>query len=122
MILVDTSVWISHFRDGNSELAKLLDSGEVLCHPFIIGELACGMIKNRHEILSLLNALPTAASVEHSEVLQFIENYALMGRGLGLIDINLLASALISVCNLWTIDKRLNATAAEFDIDFKPTL
>lgn len=91
MILVDTSVWVSHLRDGNVRLDRLLYNGDVVCHPFIVGELACGNLKNRTEILSLLQSLPMAVKAEHEEVLQFIENNQLMGKGLGYIDIHLLA-------------------------------
>ncbi len=75
MILVDTSVWVSHLRDGNSRLEQLLNDGEIVCHPFIIGELACGNIKNRKEILSLLGALPMVEQVDDEEILLFIEKW-----------------------------------------------
>lgn len=83
MILVDTSVWVSHFRQGNIKLERLLNDGMVASHPFIIEELACGNIKNRTEILSLLQALPMATQAEHEEVMKFIEDQHLMGKGLG---------------------------------------
>ena len=73
MVLVDTSVWVSHLREGSKELGRLLNDGDVMLHPFIIGELACGNIKNRHKVLSLLQLLPMVIQVEHEEVLQFIE-------------------------------------------------
>ncbi len=107
MILVDTSVWVSHLRNGNSKLEQLLNDGDVLCHPFIIGELACGSIKNRIEILSLLIALPKADLLDNEEVLLFIERNNLMGKGLGLIDIHLLASTVLSEVVLWTLDTKL---------------
>ena len=108
MVLVDTSVWVAHLRDGAIGLEALLNEGQVICHPFIVGELACGNLKNRSEILSLLRALPMAIHAEHEEVMQFIENYSLMGKGLGYIDMHLLASAILSKVPLWTLDKRLN--------------
>ncbi len=111
MILVDTSVWVSHLRDGNSKFEQLLTDGDVFCHPFIIGELACGSIKNRSEILSLLNALPKADILDDEEVLLFIERNDLMGKGLGLIDIHLLASAVLSEATLWTLDTKLKHEA-----------
>lgn len=111
MILVDTSVWISHLRNGNSNLEQLLNDGDVLCHPFIIEELACGNIKNRGEILSLLNALPNADILNDDEVLLFIERNNLMGKGLGLIDIHLLASTILSEAALWTLDTELKREA-----------
>ena len=89
MILVDTSVWIDHFRNGNAELGELLTSSEVMIHPFIIGELACGSMKNRKEILGLLNELPRADIAEHQEVLKLIEDRRLYGKGIGLIDAHL---------------------------------
>ncbi len=113
MVLVDTSVWIDHFKKGNTSLEKLLLDMEVVCHPFIIGELACGNLKNSKEILSLLHSLPTAPLLEHDEVLYFIERKKLMGIGIGLIDVHLLASAHLAHAPLWTIDKKLlNASDA----------
>ena len=107
MILVDTSVWIAHLRKGIPELAELLNRGEILCHPLIIGELACGNLKNRTEILSLLSALPMAISAEHHEAMRFIEKHNLMGKSLGYIDIHLAASAVLTNSPLWTLDKNL---------------
>ncbi len=113
MVLVDTSVWISHLRHGNVGLEKLLNASSVACHPFVIGELACGNLSNRAEILSLLQALPIATYVEHEEVLRFIGDNSLMGKGLGYIDMHLVASALLTNVPLWTQDKRLaNASRA----------
>ncbi|MEK6790901.1 MAG: type II toxin-antitoxin system VapC family toxin [Deltaproteobacteria bacterium] len=109
MVLVDTSVWVAHFRAGDSELERLLNHGQVICHPFVVGELACGNLKNRTEILSLLQALPTALVLDHDEVLRFVDTHRLMGRGLGYIDIHLLASAMLTNASLWTLDKRLGA-------------
>jgi predicted nucleic acid-binding protein len=111
VVLVDTSVWVSHFRETQIDLVRLLNVGEVACHPFIAGELACGNLRNRTIILSLLEALPMAATVEHGEVLAFIESHKLMGKGLGYIDIHLLASAVLSQLPLWTLDKRLEQAA-----------
>jgi predicted nucleic acid-binding protein len=111
MILVDTSVWVDHFRSGVSELQALLHEGQVLCHPFIIGELACGNMKNRTNILSLLQNIPMASCADDDEVLQFIADHRLMGKGLGYIDIHLLMSALLTRVQFWTLDKRLAAVA-----------
>jgi predicted nucleic acid-binding protein len=111
MILVDTSVWVEYFRSGTSELQALLDDGDVICHPFIIGELACGNINKRSKILSLLQDLPTTSRAEDDEVLQFIEKNGLMGKGLGYIDLHLLMSALLNRIQLWTLDKRLHEIA-----------
>ncbi len=118
MVLVDTSIWISHLTKGNAHLKTLLEKAEVISHPSIIGEMACGNIKNRTEILSLLQALPMAGVAKHEEVLYFIESHQLMGRGLGLIDVHLLASALLTGVPLWTADKRLRAASAELNIAY----
>ena len=119
MILVDTSVWISHLRDSNNCLEELLNKGIVLCHPFIVGELACGNIKNRNEILSLLKSLPMVNIVEHDEVLKFIEDRKLARKGLGYVDVHLLASAILSDSLIWSLDKKLNKTAHVMNISFK---
>jgi len=118
MILVDTSVWVAHLREGNSGLEMLLNDSEVVCHPFIIGELACGNLRNRSEILSLLQTLPVAIQAEHEEVMQFIEDYRLMGKGLGYVDIHLLASALLTRDPLWTLDKKLNEVSSKLGLEF----
>jgi predicted nucleic acid-binding protein len=110
MVLVDTSVWVRHLRQGEPHLERLLNNGEVMCHPFVVGELACGNIKNRTEILSLLQILPLVTNAKHEEVLQFIDQNHLMGKGLGYIDVHLCASAVITDVPMWTYDRRLNAT------------
>lgn len=114
MILVDTSVWVEHFRTGTVGLEALLHEGQVVCHPFVIGELACGNLKNRAVILSLLRELPVAIQVDDGEIIRFIEKNALMGKGLGYIDIHLLRSALLTNIPLWTLDKRLHDVSAGF--------
>lgn len=119
MVLVDTSVWISHLREGNSELARLLNDGEVICHPYIVGELACGNLGNRPEILSLLQALPKATQAEHEEVMQFIDDNKLMGNGLGYIDVHLLASAALTGVPIWTLDKKLEKVSSKLNLGFK---
>jgi len=111
MILVDTSVWIDHFRNGNARLKELLDNEQILCHPIVIGELACGNLKNRQEILTLLRVLPQAQAAEDEEVVHLLETEKLYGRGLGWLDIHLLASALITRCGIWTHDKPLRKVA-----------
>jgi predicted nucleic acid-binding protein len=108
MVLVDTSVWVEHFRSGTIGLEALLNDGHVVCHPFIIGELACGNLKNRTEIISLLLDLPMASRADDDEVIQFIEDHKLMGKGLGYIDIHLLMSAMLTRIPLWTVNKRLH--------------
>jgi predicted nucleic acid-binding protein len=111
-VLVDTSVWIDHLRRGNARLRGHLEAGEVASHPFVVGELACGNLKAREELLSLMAALPQVPMVEHEEVLAFVEQNRLMGRGLGWIDVHLLASALLAGTSLWTLDKGLGSAAA----------
>ena len=111
MVLVDTSIWIDHFRKPSSTFIELLNNSEVSCHPYVIGELACGNLKNRKEILSLLYSLPMVKSVEHDEVLFFIEAHCLSGKDLGYIDIHLLASCKVSGHLFWTKDKRLEDSA-----------
>lgn len=118
MVLVDTSVWVDHLRIKNARLDNLLNESEVLCHPFIVGELACGNITNRVEILSLLRALPMSAIAEHNEVMSFIDNYHLMAKGLGYIDMHLLASAMLTSVPLWTLDKKLNKVSSELGLNF----
>ena len=117
MILVDSSVWMDHFRKTSRRLMDLLEAEEVCTHPFVIGELACGNLKNRKEIIALLHSLPKARKVEDDEALFFLERNNLNGRGVGWIDVHLLASCLVSPCQLWTADKRLRALAAGFHVD-----
>lgn len=112
MILVDTSVWVEHLRHGSVELAALLENGDVATHPFVIGELACGTLRNRDEVLRLLERLPMLPVAEHAEALSFIESQRLMGRGLGWVDVHLLASATLARARLLTRDRRLAARAA----------
>jgi len=118
MVLVDTSVWVTHLRRGDAGLEILLNEGHVVCHPFIAGELACGNLKNRSEILSLLRTLPMVTPAEHEEVMRFIENHRLMGKGLGYIDMHLLASAILSGCPLWTLDKRLKQVSLKLGLAY----
>ncbi len=117
MILVDTSVWIDHLRAGDVSLAELLDSSQVLVHPFVIGELACGNLRKRDDLLWLLNALPQAPLASHEEVLHFIECHKLMGKGIGYIDVHLLAStALADTALIWTRDMRLQKLARKLKL------
>lgn len=116
MILVDTSIWIDHLGKGDSAVVAKLERGEVLMHQFVLGELACGNLKNRKEVLWLLAELPAAPVATEQEVLGFIERYQLMGRGIGYIDIHLLAAvALADNARLWTRDKRLADVALELN-------
>ena len=118
MVLVDTSVWIQHLRHGSKALARRLNDGQVVCHPFVVGELACGCLRNREEILALLSNLPCAEAAGHKEVLQFIDSYRLMGKGMGYIDIHLLASATLTGVPIWTLDKRLKETALRLNLSY----
>ena len=111
-MLVDTSVWIDHLRRGNENLASLLRAAQVHCHPFVIGELACGNLRRRQEIIALLKNLPEVPLAENGEVLVFVEAHGLMGSGIGWVDAHLLAAAAISNSALWTLDRRLAKTAA----------
>ena len=117
MILVDSSVWMDHFRNPSRRLVALLDAEEACTHPFVIGEVACGNLKNRKEIIALLHALPGVHRADDDEILFFIERQRLNGRGVGLIDIHLLASCLTDHCYLWTADKRLQAVAHQLQIE-----
>ncbi len=119
MVLVDTSIWVSHFRVGSRELEKLLLDAEVVCHPFIIGELACGNIRNRKEILRLLRSLPLVPILDFEEYLFFIERNRLMGTGAGFVDVHLLASAQLSGIPLWTSDKKLKSLAIQLNLAYK---
>ena len=117
MILVDTSVWVDHLRRGESGLAELLNSAQVTTHPFVIGELACGNLKNRRAVLSLLQHLPQAPVATDAEVLLFIEQHRLMGRGIGYVDAHLLAATSLSRSErLWTRDRRLAAKARDLSL------
>ena len=116
MVLVDTSVWIDHFHKTNLNLSNLLEEGFVFVHPFIIGELACGNIKNRKEIFRLLQSLPQIKVTEHDEIIYFIENNKLYGKGLGYIDIHLLASCKIDNAKLYSRDKKLITVAKELHV------
>ena len=117
MILVDTSIWINHFNASDPGLVNLLNSSKVCIHPFIIGELSCGNISNRNEILSLLKSLPIIDTALDEEVFTFIEDKKLYGIGLGFIDVHLLASALIHNVKIWTGDKSLNNAATNLSIN-----
>jgi len=116
MVLVDTSIWVNHLRKGDIQLEELLLNGEVVCHPFVIGELACGNIKNRYEILTLLQSLPETSTIDLAEYLYFIEQNHLTGIGIGFVDVHLLASAKLSGISLWTNDKKLKETALKLNV------
>ncbi len=117
MILVDTSVWVDHLRAHDPRLAALLNAGMILAHPFVMGELALGSLRQRAIVLKALSDLPRATIATDSEVLHFINHHALFGRGAGYVDIHLLAAARLSNgTTLWTNDRRLHELAEELDL------
>jgi len=117
VILVDTSVWVHHLRAVDTVLVGLLETGMVLGHPFVTGELALGNLRQRDEILRMLRRLPQATSASHGEVLQFVDREALFGRGIGYVDAHLLAAARLTPgSKLWTRDRRLQAAAAQLGL------
>jgi hypothetical protein len=112
VILVDTSVWIGHLRAADASLVTLLEGGEVLRHPFVLGELAMGSLRQRDVVLKALNALPGATAATDEEVQQFVTRQWLFGLGIGWVDAHLLAATRLTPgARLWTLDKRLEARA-----------
>jgi len=116
MTLVDTSVWVDHLRKGSLTLEKLLRDSEVLVHPFVVGELALGEMKNRSEIMELLANLPVVAAADHQEVMHLVQSRHLAGSGIGWIDAHLLASAVIGRAQLMTTDKALLRVARRLGV------
>jgi hypothetical protein len=122
-VLVDTSVWVDHFRLGNDALVELLELDLVMAHPLIVGEIACGTLPRRIQTLSDLNGLQQTQQVSVREVLEFIERERLFGLGCGLVDLMLLASALMTPgVELWTFDQRLSALAERFGVLYRPII
>ena len=119
MILADSSVWIDHIRAPDRELESALIEGRLYCHPIVIGEVACGNLRDR-SVLADMYELPCAVVAEHIEVFQFIEQRRWMGRGAGYMDLHLLSSALLTDLKLWTRDKRLAMLAAELGVAYEP--
>ena len=121
MLLVDTSIWVDHLRRNEPLLVSALEQGRVLMHPFVIGEIACGCLGNRAQVLELLAELPAAPVATEAEALAFIDRHRLMGRGIGYIDVHILAAtALAGDATLWTREKRLAAIAAEIGLASPP--
>lgn len=122
MILVDTSIWIDHFRSGNATLARLLERNAALAHPWVTGELALGNLSNRDEVIGLLQGLPQATLADGAEVLRLIEQESLHGAGIGYVDANLLAATMLTPdAVLWTRDKHLAAVALRLGLGFQPS-
>lgn len=116
MILVDTSMWIAHLRSENEALVKLLEEDLVACHPWVIGEMAMGSIKNRSDFLQMLALLPSLEVIKESRVMAFVESNRLFQKGIGWVDAQLLAASAVWPCRLWTADKRLAEIARELEI------
>ena len=120
MILVDTSVWIDHFRTGERGLVAALEDESVLTHPFVIGELACGNLRNRAEVLNLIGRLPNPPIATDREALEFIDRMKLNAKGIGYIDVHLLASTLLTPsARLWTKDRRLASLASQLKVAYE---
>jgi predicted nucleic acid-binding protein len=119
-MLVDTSVWIDHFRRSNSALVAALERADVECHDFVLGEVACGTLHRRDDVLTLMQALPRLAPVPHGDVLALVSDRQLWGRGLGWVDVSLLAAALATRTGLWTLDGRLRRVAASLEVAREP--
>jgi predicted nucleic acid-binding protein len=120
VILADSSIWIDHLRRESATMLRLLSSDQILAHPFVIGEVAVGHLRDRNRILGTLRDLPAAIVAPDEEVLDFIDRYLLAGRGLGYIDVHLLAAARLSHAGLWTSDKRLQASAELLSLSAEP--
>lgn len=118
MILADTSVWVDHIRGSVPRLAELLVEGQILMHPFVAGEIACGNLRDRSKVLEALAELPGASVAAHEEVLRLVDDRRLWGKGITWIDAHLLAAALITGCRLWTLDARLQTTAQGLKVDY----
>ena len=118
MILADTSIWIRHFREGEPKLSALLADGVIAMHPFILGELACGSLKSRAEVLAHMKTLPPLPMADDEEVLYLIDHHRLMAKGLGYIDMHLLSAVKMNAFRLWTIDRRLAAAADGLGIGY----
>jgi predicted nucleic acid-binding protein len=122
-VLVDSSVWVGHFKQRNEHLVTLLEADSVVCHPFIVAEVACGTPPSRKAIISLLSELEHALMASHDELLALLDARQLYGRGCGFVDLSLLASALLSEgTQIWTLDKRFEQLATEANRAFSPLL
>jgi predicted nucleic acid-binding protein len=122
MILPDSSIWVDHFRRANTFLAEWLESDQTLCHPFIVGELACGQLSTRASTIKMLQTLPEAPLMQHNEVLTLLERYRLMASGIGWVDAHLLGSALLAQAEIWTLDQSLARAARKLGVAANPQL
>ena len=121
MILVDTSVWINHLRQGDPALSELLQAGKVLVHPFVVGELVLGHLKQHSAVPRFLARAPSAISASEAEVLEFIRRHRLAGCGIGYVDAALLASTMLTPeAMLWARDRRLAETSVQLGIAWRP--
>lgn len=121
MILADTSIWIDHLRGGDAVMTVQLERGSIAMHPFVLGEIALGSLKSRAELLQLLEALPGTLVASDAEVMHMVDERALFGRGLGWVDVHLLAATLLTPgLRLWTRDRRLHAVAEEIGLASSP--
>ena len=116
MILADTSVWVDHLRAPDPHLSSLPNRDEILVHPWTIGEIACGSFANRKRVIEFLQGLPQLNPASHDEVLLFLDGQQAFGKGIGYVDANLLTSALVEKCKVWTKDKRMGAIAAQLSL------
>lgn len=120
-VLVDTSVWVGHFKQRNERLVSLLEEGAVVCHPYIVVEIACGTPPRRRAVIAMLTELDSTPVATHDEVLALVERRSLHGRGCGFVDLALVASALMAGgARLWTLDRRLASAARECGIEWRP--
>lgn len=120
MILPDSSVWIDHFRRENTSLAKWLENDQALCHPFIVGELACGHLSSKGSTIRMLQTLPEAPLMQNDEVLMLVERHRLMASGIGWVDAHLLGSALLAQAEIWTLDRSLANAARKLGVAANP--
>lgn len=120
MILVDTSVWIGHFKKTDQGLVDLLNQDRVVIHPFIIGEIACGVLNPRDEILYYLQQLPLVTEIDLEEFLFFTQQHHLFKRSVGFVDIHLLAACFLNSIELWSKDKKLQKVAISLNCGYLP--
>ena len=122
-VLVDSSVWVGHFKQRSEHLVQLLEHGLVICHPYVVAEIACGTPPERQAIINMLADLDSAPVATQNELLAMMNNRKLFGRGCGFVDMSLLASSLISEkLHIWTVDKRFELIASELGLAYKPRL